>query len=208
MFDIFAITGFADLFDIHRVLRDFSIRQKEFLTDSVNGKIYALEDDNMLKVFRSDVTMEEADQEREYAHAALVCGIPTAIPFDVVSVGGGYGIVYEAVDMVTVANLVTADPASLELRAEQFAKLLRELHDTDAKDSGLPDIKDRYRQWVDVASPRLDPKTKQRILSLVESIPDRNTYVHGEINLSNVLLHRGGAFGHGYGGFGVWTPDF
>ncbi len=194
VFDILTVTGFSDLFDIYRKLRDFSMKQREFLTDSVNGKIYALDDDNMLKVFRSGVPSEEVYQEREYAHAAMVSGIPTAIPFDVVTVGDGFGIVYEAIDMVSVASLVTAEPDTLEERADQFAAFLRELHQTPVKDSGLPNIKDRYRQWLDVASPRLERETQKKIMALVESIPEKDTYVHGEINLSNVMLHRGELF--------------
>ena len=191
VFNILTITGFSDMFDIRRKLRDFSIKQKGFLTDSVNGRIYALEDDNMLKVFRKGVSEEEVYQEREYAHDAMVCGIPTAIPFDVVAVGDGYGIVYEAIDMASVASLVTAEPDTLKQRAEQFAALLRELHQTPVKDSGLPDIKDRYRKWLDIASPRLENETEKKLMTLVEGIPDCDTYVHGEINLSNVMLHRG-----------------
>ena len=208
VFDILTVTGFSDLFDIQRKLRDFSMKQKEFLTDSVNGKIYALEGDNMLKVFRKDVPPEEVYQEREYAHAAMVSGISTAIPFDVVTVGDGYGIVYEAIDMDSVASLVTAEPETLQWRAEQFADFLQELHQTPVRESGLPDIKDRYRRWLDIASPRLHDDTKKKLMALVESIPDRDTYVHGDIHLSNVMQHRGELFVMDMAGSAYGHPIF
>lgn len=38
------------------------------------------------------------------------------------------------------------------------------------KDSGPPDIKDRYRRWLDVAGSRLKPDSQK--MALVEIIPD------------------------------------
>ena len=206
VYDILTLTGFEDLFEVHRALRDFTFPRGEKLADSVNGQIYSLPDDNMLKVFNRRTSLEEVKQERQYAHVALVNGIPTAIPYDVVKVADTYGIIYEAMDMTSLARMVTGTPELLQEYAEQFAGFLKQLHETPVKGSGLPDIKERYSRWMDLAGPRLKREEYQKLERLIREIPDRDTYVHGEINLTNVIVHRGEMMVMDMGGSGYGHP--
>ncbi|MBR1629037.1 MAG: anti-sigma factor antagonist [Lachnospiraceae bacterium] len=191
VYDILSITGFYDLFEVRRKVREISNKKGEVLAESINGKIYSLDDENVVKVFRSNVSLDDIEEERKLAHKALVCGVPTAIPYDVVRIRPAYGIVYEAINMKSIANAITENPHSLEHYAERFAAFLRELHSVEVRDVGFPSIKDRYESWIAMASGRLDHKVSYKIQKLIMEIPDRSTYIHGEINLSNVMIHKG-----------------
>ena len=60
-----------------------------------NGTIYRISEDTVVKVYPRGDALSDIRHEREMVRRALVLGIPTAISYDVVSVGDGYGAVFE-----------------------------------------------------------------------------------------------------------------
>ena len=191
VFDIFAVTGFSDLFQIKRKMKTYFLKNSDGLARSINGKIYEQSNDTMIKVYAKEVPLEVVEKEREFSHKALVCGVPTVIPYDVGIVGNCYGIVFEAVETVSLAQAITKEPDKLESYAEQFAYFLKELHQIEIEDDDFPNIKDRYREWMAYAGVRLSDPDRKSIMALLEGIPDKHTYVHGDIHLSNVVLQDG-----------------
>lgn len=191
VFDILSVTGFSDMFQIKRKMKSYFLKKTDSLVRSINGRIYEQDNDTMIKVYAQAVALAEVEKEREYSHRALVCGVPTVIPYDVGIVGNCYGIVFEAVETVSLAQAITREPDRLESYAEQFAYFLDELHQIEIEDGDFPNIKDRYREWMELAGNHLSDKDRRSITALIEGIPDKNTYVHGDIHLSNVVVHDG-----------------
>lgn len=190
VFDIFAVTGFLDLFEVERMMRTISIRGCKKVSSALNGEIFQLSDDEMVKVYAKDVPLSEVKKERAYSQTAMVCGVPTLIPYDVVRCEHGYGIVYEKAEMTSLAYLISHDPQMLDECAFMLARTLRELHSTEIPEGKLPDIKERYRTWIREID---NPKDSLTAIfsNLITSIPDSNNYVHGDINLNSVMLKSG-----------------
>lgn len=188
--DIFNTTGFSDLFNISRPLRRLYLNRADAYTRSVNGGIYRQPDDNMVKVFNEGTSISEIKKERENAHEALVAGIPTLIPFDIVLVGDCYGIVFESAGSMSLANAITKEPGRLEEYALKFADFLHEIHEMQVGDK-FPNIKDRYREWLEKAGRGLSEDDRKNIDALIIAIPDSNSYVHGDINPANVVISDG-----------------
>ena len=92
VFEVFQMTNFTDLFDISKKMREITLGARDALLKGVNGMTYQMDDDTMLKVYRKGTKIKDVKKEREDSHTALVCGIPTLIPYDVVAVGDSYGI--------------------------------------------------------------------------------------------------------------------
>lgn len=191
VFDIFSVTGFSDMFQIKRKMKTYFLQKSDAVVRSINGKIYKQDNDTMIKVYSPEVPLKAVEKEREFSHKALVCGVPTVIPFDVGIVGNCYGIVFESVDTVSLAQAITREPEKLESYAEQFAYFMKELHQIEIEGNDFPNIKDRYREWMSLAGKWLSDKDRNSITALIEGIPDKNTYVHGDIHLSNVVVHDG-----------------
>ncbi|MBR1743826.1 MAG: phosphotransferase, partial [Lachnospiraceae bacterium] len=145
----------------------------------------------MVKVFRKGMRIKDIKKEREYSHTALVCGVQTLIPYDVVSAGDSYGIVIESDHAITLAQAIRKQPARLEDYAEKFAGFLKEMHQVQIEAGEFPGIKDRYRGWIEKAGGFLSADDRGKITKLIEAIPDSKGFVHGNINLNNILVQKG-----------------
>ena len=152
VYDVFEVTKFTDAFKISRKMRSINLDSRESVIRSLNGAIYLYGDDNMVKVFNKDVSMDEIKKERDSARAAMIAGVPTLIPFDIVTVGDNYGIIYESAGNTTLAETIRLDPGRLPDLARKFAAFLNEIHEIEADE--FPDIKDRYREWLNIAGDR------------------------------------------------------
>lgn len=190
VFDIFEITGFSDIFEIERQMRTISIKGCKKISSAINGEIFQHSDDEMIKVFAPTIPLSEIKKERAYAQTAMIAGVPTTIPYDVVKCEQGYGIIYEKLEMTSIAYILSRDTSRIEEYARKLGKLMKELHSCKIAEGKLPDIKDRYRQWIKDVDDPSDSKLTV-FSSLIDSIPDSTTYVHGDINLNSVMDHDG-----------------
>ncbi len=189
VFDILDVTGFGEIFNVERQMRTISLRGCKKISSALNGEIFQLSEDEMIKVFGDSVKLDDVKHERDYAQAAMIYGVPTLIPYDVVKCERGYGIVYEKAEMTSLAYLISHDPGRLGAYAETLGKMMRELHSTKIPKGKLPDIKDRYRAWIEEVN---DPSDSQTAVfsNMIESIPDSDTYVHGDINLNSAMVQN------------------
>ena len=192
VYSIFEVTGFTEMFDIIRKLRQVSVKDLDPMSTGINGTIYRLPGDEMIKVYNPNVGIREVRYERELAHTALVLGIPTAIPYDVVSCDDdNFGIVFEAMDADSLAQAIKKNPDKIDDYAKEFAAFLHELHGTTVPMGKMPNIKDKYREWLELAKSELSPGDADRLTKLINAIPDKTNYVHGDISLTNVILQDG-----------------
>ena len=147
VFDIFDVTGFSEIFNIERTMRFVSLKGCQKISSALNGEIFQLSDDEMIKVYASSVPLSEIKKERSYAQAAMVCGVPTLIPYDVVQCDNGYGIVYEKAEMTSLSYLISHNPDDMVKYANMLADTMRELHSTEIPEGKLPEIKEKYMQF-------------------------------------------------------------
>ena len=190
LFEIFSVTGFTELFDVERSMRRISLKGCKRVSSALNGEIFSLSEDEVIKVYGRNIPLSEIKKERNYAQTALVAGIPTLIPYDVVSCEYGYGIVYEKAGNESLAHAVMVKPDALEWYAVLFADLMKEIHLAEIPEDKLPDIKERYRGWIEELGDENDIRTKT-FSTLIDTIPDRNNYVHGDINLNSIMIKDG-----------------
>ncbi len=204
VFDIFDVTGFVDIFVVEREMRFVSVKGCKKISSALNGEIFQLSDDEMIKVYGSSVPLPDVRKERTCAQTAMVYGVPTLIPYDVVKCEQGYGIVFEKAEMTSLAYLISHKPDQMPVYASMLASTLKELHSTEIPTNKFPDIKDKYRKWIEEVDDPSDSKIAV-FSSLISSIPDSNTYVHGDINLNSVMVKNnelllldmsGSAYGH------------
>ncbi|MCR4908364.1 MAG: STAS domain-containing protein [Lachnospiraceae bacterium] len=187
VFDILDVTGFTDIFEVERKMRQISVRGCERISSALNGEIFQLSEDEMIKVYGADIPLSDVRKERQYAQTAMAFGVPTLIPYDVVKCEQGYGIVYEKAEMTSLAYLISHEPDRLPEYAALLAGTLKELHETEIPAGKLPDIKERYRGWISEIDDPSDSKAAV-FSNLIASIPDSDKYVHGDINLNSVMV--------------------
>lgn len=142
--EIFEVTGFTNFFDLHRKLRSISIENCPQVGAGLSSKVYRIDPENIVKVYNLNVPLYKIEREMYLAKKAFLAGLPTAISYDLVRVGGAYGVVFEMIgDPVTVGKALQEDNCkNFSEVMKKFAHLMKAMHHTKVSESdGFPSIK-------------------------------------------------------------------
>lgn len=191
VYDIFEMTGFTEMIPIEKAYRRLSVEGCEVIGQGANGKVYRLDPDTIIKVYLNPDSLPDIHRERELARKAFVMGIPTAIPYDVVKVGEGYGSVFELLSAKSFAKLLIADPNNLDMCVKLSVELLKKIHGTELKKGDMPDMKSVALGWADFLADYLPAEQYEKLHSLIAAVPDDNHMLHGDYHIKNVMLQDG-----------------
>lgn len=190
VYDILETTGFTELLDVKKALREVSAEGCEEIGSGGYGTVYRIDEETILKVYNT-AAPELIDSERIMSQRAFVNGLPTAIPYDVVKVGDKLGVVYEMLEAKTVAQLITADPSRLEKYVRLTTSNLKRFHSVEIHDKAFPNKKQLFYDMLESISAYVDGGEYGIIKGYLDSIPDRSTFLHGDYNFKNVMLKGG-----------------
>ena len=187
VYEILEVTGFTDLLDVKKRLREVSIEGCTQLGSGANGTVYRLTTDEMIKVFRPGITLNEIEAEREASRKTFLLGVPCAIAFDTVTVGDSYGTIYEMLNAATVQERIRKKPERLPELAVATAKLLKELHQTEVPDGQMPPADRLLHSTIDKISEDFTSDEVEKMHALYNSIPVMNRFVHNDYHAKNVM---------------------
>ena len=193
IYDIFEMTGFAEMMDISKAFRKMSVEGCEIIGEGSNGVVYRLNPDTIIKVYKNSDALDAIKRERELARTALVLGINTAIPFDVVRVGDKYGSVFEMLSAKSLTKLIVAEPENREKYIKVFSDMLKEIHETSVKPGLLPSAKEETLERIKYLEGHIPTETYTKLLSMVEAIPESFKMIHGDYHTNNVHYANGEA---------------
>ena len=189
VYDIFETTGFTELLDVRKALRKVSVEGCEMIGSGGYGKVYRIDPETIVKVYAPNITLDFVERERTISKKAFLMGIPTAISYDVVKCGDSYGVIYELLDAKTTAQIISEDPSKIPEISGRSAEMLKQMHTiVPGKDSGLPDKKEDLLEWVDSLSGYITTDEAEKIRNFINSIPDRDTFLHNDYNSKNVMV--------------------
>ena len=191
VYEIFDMTGFTEMMDISKAYRELSVDGCEVIGEGANGKVYRIDADTIVKVYKNRDALEEIHNERELARKAFVMGVPTAIPYDVVKVGDLYGSVFELLNAKSFAKLMIAHPEQTEQYAKESVEILKTMHNTMLKPGELPDKKQEALVWATYCKDHLPEAVGAKLVALVEAIPDTNNMLHGDYHIKNIMQQNG-----------------
>ena len=193
VYEIFDRTGFTEMVDIQKAYRVISVEGCEVIGQGANGKVYRIDPDTIVKVYLNPDSLPEIHRERELARAAFVLGIPTAIPYDVVRVGEGYGSVFELLNATSFAKLIINGEKDADEVAAMSIELLKLIHSTKIKPGTMPDMKAVALDWADFLKDYLPEDKYKKLHDLVAAVPDDMHMMHGDYHIKNVMLQNGEA---------------
>lgn len=190
VYDIFETTGFAEIMKIHKALREISLENAEVIGKGGHGQVLRLNGDTIVKLFHSGTPIEDARREQEYAKRALIMGIPTAIPFEVVKCGDSIGLVFEMINSTTLSEFMAKNPERFEEYAVKYANLLKQLHETKVSKDMLSGTKELYRERIERIRP-LGYFTEAEIDDLHrinDAFADDTCIIHGDFHPKNIMV--------------------
>lgn len=191
VYDVFEMTGFTEMINVQKGYRKLSVDGCEVLGEGSNGVVYRYDPEIVVKVYRNANALNEIKRERQLARTALILGIPTAIPFDVVKVGDSYGSVFELLNAKSFSKLIAAEPENKDKYIAEFVDLLKRIHSTEVSPEDMEDMKAVAIGWAEFLADYLPQEQSEKLLALIRAVPDRHTMIHGDYHTNNVEMQNG-----------------
>lgn len=188
IYEILEMTGFSEIMQVEKAYRRVSVEGCEVVGEGANGKVYRVDRDNVVKVYKNADALEDIKHEREMAKLALILGIPTAISYDVVRVGESYGSMFELLDARSFSGILAKEPGRIDECVREYVKILKKLHSTHAPEGRLPRIKDRILCAAAYTKEVLPADLGDKLVQMIEAIPERDTLIHGDCHTKNIVM--------------------
>ena len=148
--------------------------------------------DVLLKLYPQN--LEKIGRE-EYERACKVfeLGVPSPEPGELVHTGDGrIGILFKRiVGKKSYARALADNPERLEEYAATFARMAKELHAVEPKPGTFPKIKDQYKAAIGL-NPYLNGKEKEAVARFIDTLPDADTTLHGDLHQGNIIFTEDG----------------
>ena len=189
VYEIFNITGFSEMMEVKKAYRNISIENCEKIGEGFYGIIYRIDPETIVKVYKIKDALDMIKRETELARKAFVMGIPTAIPYDIVKVGDSYGAVFELLNAEPIVKLINNEEA-LDNFAKKSSQVLKEIHQKEVKQGELPSKKERYIGTLKECKKFFLDATYEKLLKLLESIPETNTLIHSDFHVKNIMMQN------------------
>lgn len=145
VYDIFDMTGFTELLEVHKALRQLSVEGLPVICAGATAKVYRMDRETMVKVFNPHTSIQIIQQENERSKNAFLNGIPTAISYDMVKVGDSYGSVYELLDAQDFLTILENDKAHQDAHIQKFARAIKTMHQIEVDPVRFPP--DARKRW-------------------------------------------------------------
>lgn len=191
IYDTFSVTGFTELLDVRKKMREVSVEGCHVLGEGANGTVYRLTRDEMIKVFKHNVSLDAIEAEREASKKAFLLGVPCAIAFDTVKCGDTYGTIYEIFNARTLAEQINEDSTKLPEFARSSARLLKHLHEINVPEGQLPKASRVIHDKIDRLTEYFSPDEIEKLHALFYSIPEMNRFIHQDYHTKNIMESNG-----------------
>ena len=205
--NVFDVTGFSEIMDISKAKRQISLENSVKIGAGACGEVFRLDEETIVKLYYPRVKEEEIEREKDLAKKAFVLGVPTAISYDIVEANGRTGVVYEMINSKTLSELIQDHPDKVEGYVTIYAQVCAQLHSIQAGDLDLPDFKDINRIDIENISGVTDEE-RQYLYQFLDLVPDRQSCVHGDLNINNVMVQNGECCLIDMGEFSIGMPAF
>lgn len=188
---ILEMTGLSTMMTVKPKAREIAIEGLEFLSAGVCGECFRVDRETIVKLYKEGIDPQIAEQEKQFAKAAFVLGIPTAISYDVVRCGTRTGVVYEMLDAELFSTVIIREPQHLDRHARTLAGIARTVNSIKGDPALLPDLKRRFREYIDQMGFFLSEQDVAYLQRRLDTIPDADTCVHFDLHSSNIMIRDG-----------------
>lgn len=191
VYDVFDMTGFTEMMEVTRALRELSVDGCEIVGKGGNGTVYRLDDDTIVKVYKPGVNIDDVQRERDFARTAFVAGLPSVIAYDVVRVGDSLGVVFEMVRSDTLGHAMRDNPDKLEEYVDKYVALAKELHSTHVAPGTFTDIHDHLHEYANRLTEWCTEEEVALIREIIDAIPHVDTLIHSDLHPGNIMVQDG-----------------
>lgn len=199
VYEVLETTGFTKIMTVERAMRRLSVEGCKLIGIGSVGKVYRLDGDTIIKVFREGTTMENVRREITLSKEAFVLGMPTAISFDIVKVVPSnqdeeerYGLVYELLKANTLSAYLKQHPEQIDECARKYADLFKQMHEIEVPEGGnIPSAVQHERQQIEHIRRYFPEESISMLLCILDGIQGSNRLLHLDLQTKNVMVQDG-----------------
>ena len=141
----------------------------------------------LAKLYNPGFDVDMAIEEFEVARMVYESGIPTPRPFRLITDGERVGTEYELIEgKRSFARIISQQPERMQEISIRFANACKALHATAADVSRIPSMKARMLEFIKREG-MMPPFYRDRLLPVLEQIPDTPTCLHGDMQIGNII---------------------
>lgn len=170
-------------------IREVDTSGLEVVCDHLDMTVWKTSDGRAVRCGERTRSLDEALAVFDAYDAAFRATGVTPRPFEVVRVGGRYGVVVEYVSGMTLGLHLTLGSYTPAEAGEALGEVALRLHRAHAR-TGL-DMHAAYATMAERVSPLLDRSQAHRLVRLVGRIPESDTLLHGDLHPGNVIVCGG-----------------
>lgn len=155
------------------------------IAEGRTAEIYPWEDGQVLKLYRDWCPSDWVDYEARIARAVHASGIPSPAAEEIIEVNGRRGLIYERLDGTSMLQDMNAHPWMILKHARTLAELQVKINQQSIE--GLPSYRERLEYDIRKVS-LLSAEVREKVLALLNGLPEGNKLCHGDYHPGNVLL--------------------
>ena len=182
-------------------LRELSIEGCEKIGQGLAGAVYALDDKTIVKVAygaEPEAIQKRMSHELTVAQELVRCGIPTPQAYELVSVDGSVGLIYERLVGDDLSDYIKDHPDEIDVLTAKVSEILHKLHRATPQIGGLPSMKETLLAFLPKMTALYSDDELEILRRTYETVPDQDTFVHGDMNPGNMMRTADG---------GLWMID-
>lgn len=188
IYDTLALTGVTEIISVERRIRTIDIPSTDLLIrKEPDGDFYRWEEDQAVKIFHADVSLEEVQQKCELTDYVRSYGVPAIPAYEIVSCGEKTGIIYEYPYGKTLAELWQIRPDRMQEEIEMLADLMHTLHHYVIGERVLPDAAERMLSELEENS-SIPEGQQKKLTEMAREHSGGDTFVYGNLRLGNIML--------------------
>ncbi len=178
VYKVFKMTGFTRIITVTKSLPHYSTAILEPV-EGLEG-VYHLSDETMVKVFPQGTELSAVEREMQLSREVFIWGVPTVMTFEVVRVDDCYGLVFESVEQK-------------DMDASTLGDLMKRFHQHIIEpDEQITSAMEAEKQRVRDKVAKYGEERVQKMLQVLNTIPDGSALVHGNFSLQKVAFSEGG----------------
>lgn len=186
----FEETGVSNYMTLTRTPKPFTLTNSVVSGDGYTATSYFVNDnDTMFKLYEPYIQLRSIQREKRIAKGVLTMGLPTPLSGDIIEVDGKHGITFERImGKRSCARIISEEPDRLDEVCKDFAAMAKRLHSTKCDKSICDSIKTFYYPVIKGNVIFNNKEEEDKVLKFLDSIEDRDTCIHGDFHLGNIIF--------------------
>ena len=141
----------------------------------------------LAKLFMPSMAADNAVREFRINQVVYESGLPTPKPIRLITDGTRFGAEYELIQPKrSFTRIISQEPDQLVPLSERFAVLAKQIHQTPADTTRLPDMRELVGTWIDRLAD-LPDDFKARFHRFIDTVPSTPTCLHGDLHIGNII---------------------